>query len=63
MRFTLYRSALLLAVLAPVALPAQKQPEVADNRQDEVVNLDRKVSDSAESFKILRSGDKAEINV
>lgn len=62
MRFTLYRSALLLAVLAPVALPAQKQPEVADNRQDEVVNLDRKVSDSAESFKILRSGDKAEIN-
>lgn len=48
--------------LIPAALAAQSQPAVAENRQDEVVNLDRGVGPGTESFKILRSGDKAEIN-
>lgn len=55
---------LLAASLLSTAafLPAQTQPAVAENRQDEVINLDRGVSSDTESFKILRSGDKAEIN-
>jgi hypothetical protein len=50
-----------LAALPFVAL-AQAQPATAANSQDEIINLDRGVDARTESFKILRSGDKAEIN-
>lgn len=55
---------LALGVLAagPALLAAQAQPVVADNNQDEVVSLSRPVDADAESFRILRSGDKAELN-
>ncbi|MDX2177458.1 MAG: hypothetical protein SF028_13415 [Candidatus Sumerlaeia bacterium] len=53
---------LALAVLAPAALAAQTQPREAQNRQDEVLNINRDASPDSESFKILRSGDKLEIN-
>jgi len=55
-------SLLALATLSPASLLAQAQPAVADNNQDEVVALNRAVDADAESFRILRSGDKAELN-
>ncbi len=41
---------------------AQTQPAVAANNQDEEINIHRTVDQDAESFAILRSGDKKEIN-
>lgn len=58
-RFCLY-TALAVGAFAP--LPAQIQPLQAVNQQDEVVQIQRPVDKESESFKILRSGDKAEIN-
>lgn len=54
----------LAAALAalPIAALAQAQPASAANSQDEIINLDRGVDAGTESFKILRSGDKSEIN-
>lgn len=60
---TTIRGAWLLAAAAlPVLATGQVQPAVADNNQDEVVTLNRAVDADAESFRILRSGDKAELN-
>lgn len=55
-------SLILTALLAAGNLAAQEQPIAAENRQDEVVNIDRPVAESTESFKILRSANKQEIN-
>lgn len=55
---------LVLAALGmvPSVLCAQQQPAAAANNQDEAVQIVRQADANAESFKILRSGDKAEIN-
>lgn len=49
-------------VATPFLLNAQDQPAVADNRQDEIVTIDASSETTPDSFKILRSGDKQEIN-
>lgn len=54
--------AFLAAALGPGVVVAQQQPAVAQNSQDEAVQIVRSASPEAESFKILRSNDKAEIN-
>lgn len=53
---------LAAALLAAAPIAAQDQPVVADNNQDEVISLARPVGGDVDSFKILRSGNKAEIN-
>lgn len=62
MQYSFY-SPLLVSLLA-LALPAaaQDQPSVANNNQDEEVNINRAVAEGVEEFKILRSGNKGEIN-
>lgn len=61
MQITRRIPAALIASLATCAA-AQTQPPAAINSQDEIVNIDRAVASDTESLKILRSGDKAEIN-
>jgi hypothetical protein len=51
-----------VALSLPGLLSAQAQPPVADNNQDEVINLSRAVDAGTDNFRILRSGDKAELN-
>lgn len=54
----------LLAILAGGAPRAfsQAQPDVAVNQQNEVLGLQRPVDPKSESFRVLRSQDKSEIN-
>lgn len=60
-RLGLLMAALIQLSILPMAF-AQDQPPVADNNQDEVISLDRPVSADTDSFRILRSGDKLELN-
>lgn len=54
---------LMIGALAlAAAATAQDQPPVANNNQDEEVNINRAVGEGVEEFKILRSGNKSEIN-
>ena len=55
-------AAAVLATLVQGMTYAQQQPAVADNRQDENVNLNRDVAAGTDDFRILRSGDKLEMN-
>lgn len=55
-------TASVFCFVLPALLSAQSQPAVADNNQDEVINLSRAVDAHTDSFRILRSGDKAELN-
>jgi type II secretory pathway component GspD/PulD (secretin) len=55
-----YSIALMVILCSPGW--AQTQPDVAKNEQNEQINLDRKVNSNTDTFKILRSGNKAETN-
>lgn len=53
---------LLLVVSSPAITFSQAQPPVANNNQDEVVNVVKQVDEDTANLTIFRSGDKAEIN-
>ncbi len=59
-----WRFLLMVGVFALISEKAisQVQPPVATNRQDETITLNRDIGDTVESFRILRSGDKLELN-
>lgn len=62
-RFVVALAATALHVCLPPSFSvAQVQPTTAGNSQDETINILRNVDSGAESFRILRSGDKAELN-
>jgi hypothetical protein len=46
----------------PLDSYGQAQPAEAENRQDEIINLNRDVEGAVDDFRILRSGDKLELN-
>lgn len=55
-------SALSAFPVAQDRAPAQEQPAASENRQDELITINKIADPGTESFKILRSGDKFELN-